>query len=271
MIAEHGLERHPLSAAWPGIEGQEWTDFVENIRQRGVETPIVLYQGKVLEGWHRYQASTNAYVECQCLDFDGTPEEAASLVRSHNHHRRHITLDERLQARIRMDRWVAAQAGTEAYRSARGDHFESHSDQLDLNETSTTIQEDTPSVGEYQSKVAGDEGTSAVSVARARRKVEQIDEEMAERIDRCMQASSHQGDDHRREMEQRAQQVQTGEMAPDEFLRIYEEPDSQVATPPRVSLPALPLPARRPTRIGSRSGTPTLNGYRTPCQLWSTS
>ena len=233
------IERHPLGATYRTSDGEEWSGFVESVRLNGVR-PITLYEGKVLDGWHRYLAARKAYVECLSDTFTGSDEEAAAYINAHN---RHIhTWQEIAEARIRQKILIAERSGTKAYEDRRGVNLKSSN--LENPNYSDVV---TPqAVGEFDQDVASELGLSHEKASKARKNVERIDEETAERIDRCMQASSHQGGDLRREMEQRAQHVQTGEMAPDEFLRIYEEPDSQVATPaPRQ--PDRPSPPRKKT------------------------
>ena len=55
-MSEHGqpLERHHLSMIWGDMVGDERTELVEDIRANGVREPIKLFEGKVLDGWHRY-------------------------------------------------------------------------------------------------------------------------------------------------------------------------------------------------------------------------
>ena len=54
---EYQYERHPLSEIWPDYSEEAFTDLVEDIRVNGIIAPIVLYEGKVIDGWHRYRAA----------------------------------------------------------------------------------------------------------------------------------------------------------------------------------------------------------------------
>lgn len=60
-------ERHELSAEYPDITGQPWTDYVANVAEFGIVEgrKIVLYEGKVIDGWQLYRACLEAKVEPQ--------------------------------------------------------------------------------------------------------------------------------------------------------------------------------------------------------------
>ena len=61
---------------------------------------------------------------------------------------------------------------------------------------------------------------SVRTMERAKQEVaaERIDEELAARIDQCLQASSHVSGDLRRQLEADAQRVRYGDLEPETFL-----------------------------------------------------
>ena len=93
------LKQHPLSAAWPAMTENEWAEFLADVREHGIQQPILLYDGQVLDGWHRYRASQELGLSCrmEVLD-DGDP---VALVISRNAARRHITWEDRHLAIMR--------------------------------------------------------------------------------------------------------------------------------------------------------------------------
>lgn len=85
------LEQHPLVRdLLPGIDG--WSRFRESIRTHGLLVPIVLYEGKILDGWQRYRACQELGVEPAFTEYaGGEPLElwnSLNLLRKHDpgHH-----------------------------------------------------------------------------------------------------------------------------------------------------------------------------------------
>ena len=50
------MKQHPLSAAFPAMDAEEFSELVEDVRKNGLRTPILIMDGMVLDGWHRYTA-----------------------------------------------------------------------------------------------------------------------------------------------------------------------------------------------------------------------
>ena len=48
---------HPHSEIFPLMEGDEFDGLVESIAKHGLLEPIVLYEGKILDGRNRYRAA----------------------------------------------------------------------------------------------------------------------------------------------------------------------------------------------------------------------
>jgi len=53
-------EFHPLADMFPLIEGEDFDQLVEDIGNRGILSPIILYEGKILDGRNRYRAAKEA-------------------------------------------------------------------------------------------------------------------------------------------------------------------------------------------------------------------
>lgn len=89
------LAIHPAAEIFPLIEGEELKALAESIKQHGQQLPILLYQGKVIDGRNRCRACQMAKVEpwTATADLDGmTPLE---FVLTLNDKRRHMTREER--------------------------------------------------------------------------------------------------------------------------------------------------------------------------------
>lgn len=86
------LAAHTLCDLVPGgMSEEEHTALVEDIRTHGVRQPIMLYEGKVLDGRARYRACKSVGIECPTAEFKGTEAEAHHFVLSLNLHRRTLS------------------------------------------------------------------------------------------------------------------------------------------------------------------------------------
>jgi hypothetical protein len=107
------MKQHQLSAAFPSMSDAEIEALAEDIRAHGLREPGVVYEGKVLDGWHRYQACTKAGVPFATVDF---PEghDPVAFVKSRNLHRRHLTESQRATAVVACSNWAPSgrQVGT---------------------------------------------------------------------------------------------------------------------------------------------------------------
>jgi len=114
------LEFHPLANIFPLMEGEEFEALVADIGANGQHEPIVLYEGKILDGRNRYRACLAANAEPRSW---ADPEIynddiARAYVVSRNIRRRHLTAEQKraLLAKLikaqpeRSNRQVAAAA-----------------------------------------------------------------------------------------------------------------------------------------------------------------
>lgn len=104
---------HPLANIFPLIEGQDFEDLVRDVREHGLREPIVLLDGKILDGRNRYRACVEAKVLPGSLDsltvsqlkhikhfspMGGalpSQDELLAFVLSKNLHRRQMSDDQR--------------------------------------------------------------------------------------------------------------------------------------------------------------------------------
>lgn len=91
-------EQHPFGQLYPEMEESQFQSFCEDIHVNGFQNPfILLYEGMILDGWHRYQAAItldqcyalNLISKLQFTEYIET--EPIAYVHSMNKHRRHLT------------------------------------------------------------------------------------------------------------------------------------------------------------------------------------
>lgn len=84
---------HPLSETFPAMADAEFQALKDDIKANGQATPIVLHEGKILDGRHRYKACTELDKQPIFEEFKG--EDALSYIISTNLHRRHLSISQR--------------------------------------------------------------------------------------------------------------------------------------------------------------------------------
>jgi hypothetical protein len=98
-------ERHPLSAKCGNMTAEEFIPFEASILAEGVREAVIIWRGKVLDGWHRYSTATKHGLECPLESFEGTASEAIALVlRKHN--RRNWTPSQRAFNVVEINSWM---------------------------------------------------------------------------------------------------------------------------------------------------------------------
>jgi hypothetical protein len=109
------LERHPLSRICGPMDGDTFMALVAGMVRNGFmpDHPIRMYQGQVLDGWHRYQAALMAHdinpdVAPVFTQFEGDDEAARTLVRT-EHTRRDWTKSQRSMAEVALNEWRGKQ------------------------------------------------------------------------------------------------------------------------------------------------------------------
>jgi ParB-like chromosome segregation protein Spo0J len=93
MEATPEYEFHPLSCLFPLMTDAELEELAENIKVNGLNLPIILYQGKILDGRNRYLACQKAGVEPDFWEYEG--DTPVQFVLSLNLKRRHLTIPQR--------------------------------------------------------------------------------------------------------------------------------------------------------------------------------
>ena len=86
-------ELHELCKMFPEADEQTLNEMAEDIKENGQNEPIILYEGKILDGRNRLLACEIAGVEPSFIQFSG--EEPLQFVLSKNLYRRHLSDSQR--------------------------------------------------------------------------------------------------------------------------------------------------------------------------------
>ena len=83
-------EIHELANIIPEMAAIEFDELVKDITENGLLDPITLYQGKILDGRHRYKACMQIGLVPEFEEYEG--DNPIQYVLSKNLHRRHLTV-----------------------------------------------------------------------------------------------------------------------------------------------------------------------------------
>ena len=89
------MEFHPLCHLFPPMSQEQFAGLVENIRGSFQREPIVVFEGKILDGRHRYNACVEIGIEPKFSTFEGTPQDAIEYIIATNMTRRHLDESQR--------------------------------------------------------------------------------------------------------------------------------------------------------------------------------
>lgn len=101
------LKQHPLSAAFPAMSAEDFQALKDDIENNGQREPVMVFEGMVLDGWHRYRACVDLGLKPQQFTFPAD-EDPVAFVLSHNLHRRHLTSSQRAAAVVACSAWAPA-------------------------------------------------------------------------------------------------------------------------------------------------------------------
>lgn len=103
-----GYEVHPACSILPMMPAAALEELAEDIKRHGQQQPVVLFEGKVLDGRNRLKACELAGVEPEVREWRG--DDPMRWVLSLNFHRRHLTEDQKSVVGARAEQLIAERA-----------------------------------------------------------------------------------------------------------------------------------------------------------------
>lgn len=85
----------------------EYQALVDSVSSQGVLNPITLFDGAVLDGWHRYSAATELGMDCPAVEL-GDDIDPRDFVLAMNKERRNLTASQRANAVTAVYQWHPA-------------------------------------------------------------------------------------------------------------------------------------------------------------------
>lgn len=89
------MTAHPAAELFPLMTDAELRETADDIREHGLNEPIILLDGLVLDGRNRLRACEMIGVEPRFVDWDGRGGSPVAFVLSENLHRRHLSASQR--------------------------------------------------------------------------------------------------------------------------------------------------------------------------------
>lgn len=174
MVTE--LKSHPIADIFPMLSDDDLRGLSADIKANGQRDPIIVFQGKLLDGRNRYKACDLAGVVPRTTDFKGSKTEAMIFVWSTNFHRRHLTSSQAAMAlaeRKKIDPAfvlaVIEPLKQEAAESKKRKPMTSSQKALAMADNKSVAQNSAPQKGETRAKVAKMHGTNYAAVATCER------------------------------------------------------------------------------------------------------
>lgn len=94
LLKQAEYKQHPFGQVWQPFEKEAFQELAADVDRRGLDKEITLFQGMILEGWHRYLACLATKATPKVVEFKGSDLEAAELVHASGI-RRHSSADQR--------------------------------------------------------------------------------------------------------------------------------------------------------------------------------
>jgi len=88
------MEFHDVASVFPPMCEQEYRALKADIAQNGLKQPVIVHEGRIVDGRHRYRACVELGIEPPVVEWNGKGSLVAFVV-SMNLHRRHLATSQR--------------------------------------------------------------------------------------------------------------------------------------------------------------------------------
>jgi hypothetical protein len=102
------VNAHPIAALMPAMSADDYARLRDDIKGRGLLEPIVLYEGLILDGRHRFTACTELHIEPKTTTYSGS--DPVGFVYSKNVAHRHLTKGQLAMIAAKMKGFYSEQA-----------------------------------------------------------------------------------------------------------------------------------------------------------------
>ncbi len=100
------LEPHPLARLIPEMGADDYRALAADIKERGLMSHVILYEGKILDGRHRYRACREVGRGVDFAEYTG--KDPIGYVLALNIHRRHLTPSQKSAVALEVEKTYAA-------------------------------------------------------------------------------------------------------------------------------------------------------------------
>src|SRR5258708_1494912 len=133
---------HPAADIFPLMSGTEFDELVGDIKANGLKEPVVLYDGKLLDGRNRARACNAAGIPVSMEEHqEGCARigDPFAYVVSKNFHRRHLTPEQKREALVKLVAAQATKSDRTLAREAKVDHHQIARARRKAEATGTTV------------------------------------------------------------------------------------------------------------------------------------
>ena len=114
------LEFHDVADIFPMMDDRDFEALKENIETHGLKDPVILHQGKIVDGRNRYRACTELGIPVETRKWNGVGS-LVEFVFAVNFHRRHLSSSQKAAVATEIEERLAKEA-KEKQRAAGGNH-----------------------------------------------------------------------------------------------------------------------------------------------------